>query len=209
MIGLRYDASFSAHTRPERAANGACRLSMHLLLAAVVAGCGTAGMENQPRYEPLEQSEDGMSARPLVTGTVARGQLRLDDALYTGRSGGELVTELPIELNRSVLERGRERYNIFCVVCHDQTGQGNGMIPQRGFRKPPSFHIDRLRDAPVGHFYDVMTNGFGAMPSYAVQIEPRDRWAIVAYVRALQLSRNARIDDLPPEERAKLEEAAP
>ena len=183
-----------------------------LLILAALSGCGTAGMENQPRYEPLEASQffpDGMSARPLVPGTVARGQLRLNDALYSGRSNGQLVAELPVKLNRALVERGRERYNIFCVVCHDRTGSGEGMIPRRGFRRPPSFHIDRLRNAPVGHFYDVMTNGFGVMPSYAVQIEPRDRWAIISYVRALQLSRNVPAGELGPEVRAQLEKVRP
>jgi mono/diheme cytochrome c family protein len=168
-------------------------------------------MRDQPRYEPLEASEffaDGMSARPLVSGTVARGQLHADEPFYTGKADGEFVTEIPLQLDRDLLERGQERFNIYCAVCHAPTGEGDGMIVQRGFRKPPSYHIERLQNAPAGHFFDVMTNGFGAMPSYRVQVAPRDRWAIVAYIRVLQLSRNATLENVPPAERAKLEEGA-
>jgi mono/diheme cytochrome c family protein len=164
-------------------------------------------MHDQPRYEPLEKSaffEDGRSARPFVEGTVARGQLRLDDHFYTGKVNGELVTTLPFAATKEILERGQQRYNIFCSPCHDRVGNGAGMIVQRGFRQPPSFHIDRLRQAPVGHFFDVMTNGFGTMYSYADRLQPKDRWAIVAYIRALQLSQNATLEDVPAAERSKL-----
>lgn len=164
-------------------------------------------MHDQPRYEPLERStffDDGRSARPFVEGTVARGQLHLDDHFYTGKVNGELVTTLPFAATPEVLARGQERYNIFCSPCHDQVGTGRGMIVQRGFRQPPSFHIDRLRQAPVGHFFDVMTNGFGTMYSYADRVAPKDRWAIVAYIRALQLSQNATLEDVPATERSKL-----
>jgi mono/diheme cytochrome c family protein len=169
-------------------------------------------MYDQPRYEPYEQSDffaDGMSARPVIAGTVARGELEEDEAFYTGKSEGKFVSELPIEVDRALLERGRERFNIYCSVCHGATGKGDGMIVQRGFRHPPSLHIPRLRDAAAGHFFDVITNGFGAMPSYAVPVPPRDRWAIVAYVRVLQLSQDAKIDDVPADERRRLEEAGP
>ena len=164
-------------------------------------------MHDQPRYEPLEKSaffEDGRSARPFVEGTVARGQLRLDDHFYTGKVNGKLVTTLPFTATKEVLTRGQERYNIFCSPCHDQVGTGTGMIVQRGFRQPLSFHIDRLRQAPAGYFFDVMTNGFGTMYSYADRIQPKDRWAIVAYIRALQLSQNATLEDVPAVERSKL-----
>jgi mono/diheme cytochrome c family protein len=180
-------------------------------LLSALTGCHT-DMRDQPRYEPLEASDffaDGQSARLPVPGTVARGQLHEDEAFYTGRSEGQFVSELPIEVDRDLLVRGQERFNIYCSVCHGKTGVGDGMIVQRGFRRPPSYHIDRLRNAPAGHFFDVMTHGFGAMPSYAAQIEPRDRWAIVAYVRVLQVSQNATLDDVPVADRARLQEAQP
>jgi mono/diheme cytochrome c family protein len=164
-------------------------------------------MHDQPRYEPLEKNaffEDGRASRPFVEGTVARGQLRLDDHFYTGKVNGEFVTTLPFAATKEVLARGQERYNIFCSPCHDRIGAGTGMIVQRGFRQPPSFHIDRLRQAQAGYFFDVMTNGFGTMYGYADRIQPKDRWAIVAYIRALQLSQNAALDDVPAEERRLL-----
>lgn len=180
-------------------------------LAAMVCALALAGcrqdMHNQPKYIPLRSSDffsDGSSARPLVEDTVARGTLEDDEVFYTGKSGGQLVNELPFPLTQQVLDRGQERFNIFCSPCHDKTGNGNGMIVQRGYRQPPSYHIDRLREAPLGHFFDVMTNGFGAMPDYRAQIQPRDRWAIAAYIRALQLSEHATIDDVPPAERDRL-----
>ncbi len=164
-------------------------------------------MHDQPRFEPLEQNSffaDNRASRPLVAGTVARGHLRIDKHLFQGRQDGEFVSTFPFPITREILERGRERYNIFCTPCHDQTGNGNGMIVQRGFRAPPSFHLDRLRQAPVGHFFDVITNGLGAMYDYKERIRPRDRWAIVAYVRALQFSQNANIGDVPEAIRQKL-----
>jgi hypothetical protein len=166
-------------------------------------------MADQPRYEALEASAffaDHRSARPLPEGVVARGFLNEDDHLYRGRVNDQLATTFPFEITADVLARGRERYNIFCTPCHDRAGSGNGMAVRRGFRSPPpTFHMDRLRDAPVGHFYDVITNGFGAMNDYAVQIEVRDRWAIVAYVRVLQLSENVNVQELPPRDRQELE----
>lgn len=182
-----------------------------LAALAICAGCHR-DMRDQPRYEPLEAIDffaNGMASRPLVEGTIARGQLHEDEAFYTGKEAGEFVTKIPLDVDRALLERGQERFNIYCAVCHARTGEGNGMIVQRGFRKPPSYHTERLQSAPDGHFFDVMTNGFGAMPSYRIQIPPRDRWAIVAYVRVLQMSRTAKLEDVPAEERAKLEEAPP
>jgi len=157
-------------------------------------------MQDQPRLRPLRKSDffaDTQSSRPLVPGTVARGNLRDDAYFYTGMIGKEAGDMMPFPVTQQVLERGRERYNVYCAPCHSETGDGDGMIVQRGYRRPPSYHIDRLRKAPLGHFYDVIANGFGAMPDYAAQIQPRDRWAIVAYIRALQLSQNAPASAIP------------
>ncbi len=170
-----------------------------LLAGAVVLTAGgltscREDMQNQPRLKPLRRSDfyaDEMSSRPLPAGTVARGFLRDDRYFYTGFIGQQVGDEMPFPVTRQVLERGRERFNIFCAPCHSRLGDGNGMVVQRGYRRPPSYHIDRLRQAPLGHFFDVISNGFGAMPDYAEQIPPQDRWAIVAYIRALQLSQNA------------------
>lgn len=164
-------------------------------------------MHDQPRYDPLASStffDDGRSARPVVPGTVARGQLRLDEHLYTGKVNGALVDTFPFPVTRPVLECGRERYNIYCSPCHDYLGTGHGMIVQRGFQPPLSYHNDRLREAPVGHYFDVITNGFGAMRSYADRVSPEDRWAIIAYIRALQLSQHAPLEAVPEKERAQL-----
>ena len=177
-------------------------------LSLAVSGC-RQDMHDQPKYRPLEASTffaDGRSERPLVPGTVARGVdwLREDDHLYTGKVNGADATTLPFALTAEVLARGRERYDIYCTPCHGATGDGNGMIVQRGYRKPPSFHIDRLREVAAGHYFDVMTNGFGAMADVAAQVKVRDRWAIVAYIRALQLSQHAALSDIPPDARAAL-----
>ena len=164
-------------------------------------------MHDQPRFETLEAStffEDGQSARPLTAGTVARGHLRRDEHFYAGKSDGVLADTFPFPVNREVLARGRERFDIFCSPCHGRVGTGRGIVVRRGFRSPPSFHIPRLREAPAGHFFDAITNGFGGMASYASRISPEDRWAIVAYVRALQLSQNATLAEVPAEERSKL-----
>jgi len=167
-------------------------------------------MADQPRYEPLQKSslfDDERASRPLVEGTVARGQLEADEPLYTGKSHGEPVAALPFSVDGESLRRGQERYDIFCAPCHDRVGMGRGMIVRRGYRQPPSLHIERLRAAPPGHFFDVISHGFGVMPDYAAQISQRDRWLIVAYIRALQLSQNAAIGDVPePERRALLEQ---
>jgi mono/diheme cytochrome c family protein len=167
-------------------------------------------MANQPRYDPLEPSDffaDGMSARPRIAGTVARGELKDNPFQQTGLIGGQEGDGFPFPVTEAVLNRGQERFNIYCSVCHGRLGDGDGMIPSRGFRRPPSFHTDTLRNARTGHFFDVMTNGFGSMPPYAVQVPVEDRWAIVAYIRALQLSQHATIDDVPAGERATLDAA--
>jgi len=184
-------------------------LAAALAIATLSAGCRN-DMHDQPKYKGQRGSEffaDGRSERPLVPGTVARGHLDDDEQLYTGKLDGQPVTTFPAPVTRAILERGRERYGIYCTPCHDRVGDGNGMIVERGYRRPPSLHIDRLREAPVGHFFDVITSGFGAMPDYAAQIPVEDRWAIVAYIRALQLSQHATLGDAPPDEQAKLAQA--
>ena len=168
-------------------------------------------MHNGPTAQPLRESmffKNTSSARPLVEGTIARGTLQDDAAFFTGKNGAAEVDALPFALTAEVLDRGQQRFDIYCSPCHGLTGQGDGMIVRRGYRQPPSYHIDRLRQVPLGHFYDVMTNGFGAMPDYRAQIAPRDRWAIAAYVRALQLSQHAPAAEFPPEERQKLSQPA-
>ena len=165
-------------------------------------------MHDQPRYEAFEATDffkDGLSARPPVAGTVARGQLNDDEHLYTGKVGGALARSYPMPITRPFLDRGRERFDIYCTPCHGRLGLGDGMIVQRGFKKPTSMHDERLRQEPPGYFFDVMTNGFGAMASYAAQVRPEDRWAIAAYIRVLQLSQNASIDDVPAPQRRVLE----
>jgi hypothetical protein len=172
----------------------------------LLAGCRQE-MADQPRYEPLEASAffaDGRSARDLVPGTVARGQLHLEGPLYTGRVEGEEVADLPLPLTPELLARGHERYNIYCTPCHDHVGTGHGMIVRRGYPHPPSFHIPRLRQAPIGHLFVVMSAGYGAMPEYGKLVPSQDRWAIVAYIRALQLSQYAPVAALPEEDRAVL-----
>jgi mono/diheme cytochrome c family protein len=149
-------------------------------------------MQVQPRYDTYAASDffrNGTSARPLPVGTIARGELRSDTLLYTGMVNGQPSTQFPFPITRQVLARGQERFNIYCSPCHSKVGDGNGMVVQRGFTHPPSYHIQRLRDAPVGHFFDVMSNGFGAMYSYASRVAPADRWAIAAYIRVLQAAR--------------------
>jgi hypothetical protein len=214
-----------------------CTLTL-CALALLLAGC-RQDMHNQPKYRPLRSSDffaDGQASRPLVAGTVARGDLREDWRFYTGKiskgagpasvsgtvsqppdaravsgTSGQPVQRLrgylevfPFPITPQVLDRGQDRYNAFCTPCHDRVGTGQGMVVRRGYRRPPSFHIDRLREAPVGYFFDVITNGFGAMPDYAAQIPPQDRWAIIAFLRALQLSQQAPLTFLPESERQKL-----
>ena len=171
-----------------------------LVAIAILSGC-RIDMHVQPRQNPLSKSDfypDQRSARPPVEGTVARGQLHEDAYFYTGKINNSPGEFMPFPVTKEVLVHGRERFNIFCAPCHSRIGDGNGFVPSRGFaRKPPSFHIVRLQKAPVGYIYDVITEGFGIMPDYASQIPPKDRWDIVAYVRALQLSQNATVADVP------------
>jgi mono/diheme cytochrome c family protein len=167
-------------------------------------------MHVQPRYNPFDPTdffEDGQSARMPVAGTVPRGELTLgpEELLYTGKVNGAVAEVFPFPVTREVLDRGRERFNIYCSPCHGMSGDGDGMIVQRGFRRPPSLHTDHLRAAPAGHFFDVITNGFGVMYAYGDRVSPRDRWAIVSYIRALQLSRQASISDVPAAERKQLQ----
>jgi len=181
-----------------------------LALAALVA-C-RQDMHDQPKYIPLRPTTffaDGRSARPIIEGTVARGHLNEDTAYYTGRdAAGKLVTEFPFPVTKEIVLRGQERFNIYCTPCHDRTGSGNGMVVRRGFRRPPTYHQDRLREAAVGHFYDVITNGLGAMQDYSAQLPPADRWAVAAYIRALQLSQNASVNDVPDSAKGQLQGGA-
>ena len=176
------------------------KISLALLaLIFVTAGC-RIDMHIQPYYRPLAKSDffsDGRSARNPVDGTVARGDLREDSYLYTGKIGNADGDYMPFPVNADVLKRGQDRFNVYCTPCHGRVGDGNGFIPSRGLKRPPSYHIERLRKAPLGYFFDVMTNGFGVMQDYSAQVAPHDRWAIVAYIRALQLSQNAPVADVP------------
>jgi len=183
------------------------KLGALVLLAAGLSAC-RQDMHDQPKYIPLRPSDfflDGRSARPLSEGTIPRGHLNDDPAFFTGKGpDGKDVKYFPIAVTKDVILRGQQRFNVYCSPCHDRTGSGNGMIVRRGYRRPPSYHTQRLIEQPDGHFFDVMTNGFGAMPDYAVQIQPQDRWAIVAYIRALQLSQQASINDVPADARGQL-----
>jgi mono/diheme cytochrome c family protein len=156
-------------------------------------------MQNQPKFIPLRENPfygDGRSARPITEGTIARGQLEDDPLLYTGKVNGQEADQFPFPITEKDLARGRERFNIFCSPCHSQLGDGNGMIVQRGFKKPPSYFEPRLMAAPVGHFFNVMTYGRGAMADYSAQVPVADRWRIAGYIRALQLSQTAKPADL-------------
>ncbi len=171
------------------------------LLALLALGGCRQDMHDQPRFKPLAMSDfyaDLRSERPPVEGTVARGQLHEDTYFYTGKVGNNPGDYMPFAVTKDVLERGQQRFDIYCAPCHSRLGDGNGIVVQRGFRAPPSYHTDRLRKAPLGYFFEVMTYGFGAMPTYAPQIPARDRWCIVAYIRALQLSQSATNADVPP-----------
>jgi len=179
------------------------RFSLLVLVsgAAILGAACRQDMHDQPKAKPQSKSAffaDGRTGRLPVEGTVARGELREDDHLYRGKVEGVFVTTFPFPIDAAVMQRGRERYGIYCTPCHGATGLGNGMVIQRGFKVPAaSHHIERLRFAPVGYWFDVISNGFGVMFGYAAQIPVKDRWAIIAYVRALQLSRNATIEDIP------------
>jgi mono/diheme cytochrome c family protein len=175
--------------------------------AAMSAGC-RQDMHDQPKYSVFEASTffpDGAAARPPIPGTVARGHLRDDQALYTGKVGDDPVPYFPIAVDERLMVRGQDMFNAYCSVCHGRTGAGDGVVVQRGFTRPPPLNEPRLREMPPGHFFDIITNGFGAMPDHASQIKVEDRWAIVAYLRALQLSGGASPDDVPAAERPRLE----
>ena len=184
-------------------------LTIALLLSAAgaFAGC-RQDMHDGPRYEAFEASPffaDGRASRSAPAGTVARGWLREDDALYTGKVNGQFVAEFPFPVGREEMARGQARFNIYCTPCHGRLGDGQGMVVQRGLRQAASYHQDRLREEKVGYLFDVVTNGFGAMQGYAEQVPVRDRWLIVAYVRALQLSQHANVSDLPENVKKDLE----
>lgn len=187
------------------------RRLLRSILWATCLACAPAcvqQMASQPHVRPLESSavfHDGQSARPKVFGTVPSGYTRNNMRVAPAQEFDPNAQELPFPLTRELLERGQERFNIYCAVCHARTGEGDGPVVRRGFSRPPSYHIDRLRQAPLGHFFDVETNGYGAMPRYDAQMSAGDRWAIAAYIRALQLSRNATIEDVPADKRAQLE----
>jgi mono/diheme cytochrome c family protein len=183
------------------------------LTLVLLAGCRSE-MYEQPRYEPYEPSaffEDGTSARPLVAGTVPRDDPRggppagaSADVFYSGWEKGRLAETVPFSVDRAVLERGQQRYRIYCTPCHGESGDGRGIVVRRGFNPPPPYFSDELRRQPIGHFFDVMTRGYGTMYSYAARVPPRDRWAIAAYIRVLQLSQHAVAAELPPEDRNQL-----
>lgn len=182
-----------------------------LVLALLLLASCRQKMANQARYDPLEPSDffaDGMSARPRIAGTVARGEISGNPYFDTGKVNGQIADGFPMPVTLDVVNRGHDRFDIYCAQCHGRVGDGNGMIPSRGYRRPPSFHTETLRKAPTGHLFDVMTNGFGAMPPYGTMIPPQDRWAIAAYIKALQLSQNATVADIPVTERAKLDAPA-
>ncbi len=178
-----------------------------LLLLALAAGC-RMDMHDQPKYESYEASEfflDGRASRVPPEGTVAQNQLRDDDLLYTGKMNGQDSELFPFPITLDVLKRGQERYNIYCSPCHDRVGTGHGVIVRRGMKRPPSLHSVYLKEAPPGHFFNVITNGFGAMFSYASRLKPEDRWAVIAYIRALQLSQGATYGDVPQEDVDRVE----
>jgi mono/diheme cytochrome c family protein len=178
-------------------------------LALFLTSC-TMDMRHQPHFESYESTTffaDGSSVRPYIEDTVARGHAQLDDALYTGMEDGAYVETFPFAIDKAAIQRGHERYDIYCAPCHGMTGEGDGMVVQRGFKAPPSLNQERLREAPPGYFYYAIDQGFGAMPSYANRIPVRDRWLIIAYIRALQLSQHASVADLPLADQGKVEAA--
>ena len=182
------------------------------IFVLVLAVCGTNAcrqdMQDQPKYKPLAESRffaDGRSARPIPANTIARDELNNDDSFHTGEANGAFLDTIPVPVDLQLLERGHERFNIYCSPCHGEVGDGLGMIARRGFQIPADLHTDALRAVPPGYMYQVIKNGYGAMPDYGDQIPVRDRWAIVAFVRALQLSRHATIADVPPGDRTQLD----
>ena len=183
-----------------------------VVVSTLALGACRQDMHNTPTGQPLRESlftKNVSTSRAPVEGTVARGTLQDDAAFFTGKVGTATVKELPFPVDDAVLNRGQDRFNIYCTPCHDATGSGKGIVVQRGFKAPPSFHDERLRNADAGYFFDVMTNGFGAMPDYRMQLSARDRWAVVAYVRALQLSQHAAASDVPGGDPTKAQPAPP
>jgi mono/diheme cytochrome c family protein len=184
------------------------RRGLSLIAALALCGACRQDMHDAPRYEPFEASAtfpDGRASRPPPNGTVARGWLREDEALHTGKVNGQLVEAVPFAVTHDDLKRGQERFNIFCTPCHGRRGDGQGMVVQRGLRQAASYHQDRLRQERIGYFFDVITNGFGAMQGYAEQVPVRDRWLIASYVRVLQYSQHAPVSDLPADRRRELD----
>lgn len=178
------------------------------LALTALAGC-RQDMHDQPRFKPYAETDffgDRRSARAPVDGTVARGHLNEDEGYHTGFDGSAFVGEFPASVDAAVLARGQERYNIYCSPCHDSVGYGRGMIVQRGYKQPQSFHSERARALPPGYYVHAITRGFGQMPAYASQVAVADRWAIAAYIRALQLSQHATLADVPAAERGNLED---
>jgi mono/diheme cytochrome c family protein len=214
--------------KSRRAAERIVRIASSLLLCCSTAvplflsGCQQE-MANQPRYDALEPLPEGIESLGPVEGTVARGQLQLDEPYFTGKQNGQLVTELPAQVlkdtsTEQLLARGQQRFVVFCAHCHGQVGGGTGgseemlqlvgMVVQRGYPTPPTYHQPRLREAPIGHFFDVITNGLGRMPAHGYMTSPQDRWAIAVYIRALQLSQYASRDELQPADVERLDAQA-
>lgn len=205
-MGLVRTPSRAAEVRRPKNAVSWTIICVTVFCLLFVDGC-RLDMHVEPRYDPYSPSSifpDGRSERPMVPGTVARGHLRVDELLYTGKIKGQPANEFPFPITKADLKRGQQRFDIYCTPCHDYTGSGEGMIVLRGFPAPPSYHTAKLVNAPVGHFFDVMTNGYGTMFSYASRVSVKDRWRIAAYIRALQLSQSATLNDVPPSERLKL-----
>jgi len=199
---------FGPRYTPAAGACGGRALPVFITLCALALAACRPDMENQPKAKPLSESDffsNHANARPIPPHTVERGGARANAAFYTGLTNGTYITQLPVKLTPGLLARGRERFDAMCSECHDRTGSGNGMVVLRGFPQPPSYYVPRLRNAPIGHFFDVITNGYGVMYSYATRVEPEDRWAIAAYIRALQLSHNVNASELTPAEQQKLE----
>ena len=196
---------------PSRRLCGRTFRSALLIVALPLLSACRQDMHDAPRVEAYEATDafaDGRGNRTLVEGTVARGWLNDDELLTTGKVDGAVSEQFPFPVTREVIERGQQRYNAYCTPCHGKTGMGNGMIVQRGLKAPPSFHDDRLRNSPAGYYFDVMTNGFGVMQDYRAQVEVGDRWAITAYIRALQLSQRATVGDVPADKVADLDKPA-
>lgn len=201
----------SSEPRSMRLRDAALRAGLIALVA--LGGLGAIGcrqdMHDQPKLKPYRSSQffvNGSGMRNLPAHTVARGSLQENTHFYTGRMpDGSMATELPMPMTKALLKRGQERFTIYCTPCHGQVGDGRGMVVRRGYKQPTSYHDERLRQVPIGYFFDVMTNGFAVMPSYAPQVPPEDRWAIAAYIRALQLSQHVDASSLTAEQRAALD----